>query len=211
MLRDESPEIRRTAAESLGKIGDSGVIPSLLPLVTDSIPGVRWAAAQALGRVASPSNREVVDALARALEDPNDLVKQAASIAIGEIEPSPELLEPVASLVHASDVKIRRAAVRALLQTDAQRWLSALTSAVLDEDSDVRQGVIAVLGESGNETHTTEIRKQLIEDSSPAVRTEAVYRLGKVGSLEARAAVERASGTDPDPDVRRWAAAGLKS
>lgn len=211
LLDDENPEVRTTAAESLGKIGDSGAIPSILPLVTDPVPAVRRAATQALGRIASPSNRDVIDALALALEDSDDGVKQAASLAIGEIEPSSKQLGPVVRLVQASDREIRRAAVLALLQTDAKHWLSEITPALHDADSEVRQGAVAVLGESGGSTHATEIRKRLIEDPSPAVRTEAVYRLGKVGGLKVRLALERAFGTDLDPGVRRWAEAGLKS
>lgn len=211
LLRDKSPEIRRTAAESLGKIGDPAAAASIQLLVTDPVPAVRAAAAQALGRVAFPSDQGGVNALTRALEDPDDSVKQAASLAIGELEPAPDQLGPVVSLVHDPAVGVRRAGVRALLQVDAKPWLSTLLPAVHDSDSEVRQGVVAVLGESGGPTIAAEIRKRLVEDSSPGVRTEAVYRLGKVGGVEARAALERASVEDSDSGVRRWAEAGLRS
>jgi HEAT repeat protein len=211
LLRDESPEIRRTAAESLGKIGDPAAALVILPLVTDPAPAVRAAAALALGRFSSDSTQGVLDALTRALEDSDDSVKQAASLAIGELEPASDQLEPVVDLVKVRDTAVRRASVRVLLRVDARRWLSALVPAVHDSDSEVRQGVVAVLGESGELAVLAEIRKRLIEDSSPAVRAEAAYQLGKLGGSTARAALELASGEDSEPGVRRWAEAQLRS
>jgi HEAT repeat protein len=211
LLRDKSPEIRRTAAESLGKIGDSAATLSILPLVTDPAPSVRVAAVRALGRLSPVLKEGVVDVLTRALEDPDNSVKQAASLAIGEIEPASDQLRSVVSLVNARDIGVRRAAVRVLLQVDAGRWLSALVPVVQDSDSEVRQGVVAVLGDSGEIAVVAELRKRLLEDSSPAVRAEAAYQLGKLGGSEARAALELASREDSALGVRRWAEAQLRS
>jgi HEAT repeat protein len=212
LLRDDNPETRRTAAESLGKIGGSAAASAILPLVTDPAPAVRAAAVQALGRLSSGgSTRGVLDALTRALEDPDQSVKQAASLAIGELEPASDQLEPVVDLVKVRDTAVRRAAVRVLLQVDAGRWLSALVPAVHDSDPEVRQGLVAVLGESGELAALAEIRKRLIEDSSPAVRAEAAYQLGKLGGSAERTALELASGEDSDLGVRRWAEAQLRS
>jgi HEAT repeat protein len=211
LLRDESSEIRRTAAESLGKIGDPAAALFILPLVTDLAPAVRAAAVQALGRFSSGSIQGVLDALTLALEDSDESVKRAASLAIGEIEPASDQLGSVLSLVNARDVGVRRAAVRVLMQVDAGRWLSALVPAVHDSDSEVRQGVVAVLGESGELAVVAELRKRLVEDSSPAVRAEAAYQLGKLGGSEARAVLELASREDSALGVRRWAEAQLRS
>lgn len=211
LLRDENAEIRRTAAESLGKIGDQAAVDSILPLVSDPFPAVRATAVQALGRMASPPSQEVVDALTRALQDPIDSVKQAASMAIGDIEPVPNQLGLTVSLVSARDTQVRRAAVRALWQVDASPWLSLLVSALRDSDAEVRQSAVAVLGESGGTSMAIEIRNRLAEDSSPAVRAEAAYQLGKVGGRAARLALEEAVAKDPESGVRRWAEKELTS
>ena len=211
LLHDESPEIRRTAAESLGKIGDQGSVASVLPLLADDAPAVRAAAAQALGRLGSPSAEEVIGGLTRALEDPVDAVKQAAAIAIGEIEPVSKELGPVVNLVHAPDVRVRRAAVRALGQVDASLWGPALVPALGDPDADVRQSVVAAIGASGGPRGAAEIRKRLAEDVSPAVRAEAAYQVGKLGGSETRSALESVVAKDPDSGVRRWAEAELRS
>ena len=70
LLHDEHPDVRRTAAESLGKIGDRSALPVVLPLLTDTVPAVRAAAAQALGRWRRPTMRAVIAGLARSLNRP---------------------------------------------------------------------------------------------------------------------------------------------
>ncbi|MCX5729291.1 MAG: HEAT repeat domain-containing protein [Nitrospirae bacterium] len=51
MLRDEGPEMRRTAAECLGKIGDPRATDSILPLMHDPAAVVREASVLASSQV----------------------------------------------------------------------------------------------------------------------------------------------------------------
>jgi HEAT repeat protein len=44
LLRDEAPEVRRVAVESLGKIGDPRAVDSILSLKVDPVESVRQAA-----------------------------------------------------------------------------------------------------------------------------------------------------------------------
>ena len=126
LLRDEVPEMRQMAAESLGKIGDPRVADSILPLIHDRAAQVRAASLLAIGRMKPTPTDGVVALLTRALEDPDESVRQAAVVAIGEIEPGARLLEPVVGLLRSSDATIRRAAVRALLQVDSSQWVPVL-------------------------------------------------------------------------------------
>ena len=211
LLHDESFEVRRTAAESLGKIGDQSAVAALLPVLTDPVPAVRAAAAQALGRMSAASDEAVVAGLSRSLEDPADAVKQSAAMAIGEIEPLSRLLKPVVNLVHASDVHVRRAAIRALLEVDTSLWTPLLLPALEDPDTEVRQGTVAVLGASGNSQVRTEIQRRFLRDQSPAVRVEAAYHMAELGGTETRSVLQGAFEKDPDRGVRRWIEAELNS
>jgi HEAT repeat protein len=150
----------------------------------------------------------VVALLALALEDPDESVRQAAVIAIGEVEPDPRLLQPVVGLLRSSDPTIRRAVVRALLQIDSSRSVPALVAAGRDADAEVRQGIVAALGEWGGATASPWIRARLAEDPSPGVRAEAAYRLGLLSDPEARVSLNTAVEKDPDSGVRRWAKRG---
>ena len=208
LLHDERPEMRRTAAESLGKIGDRGSIDSILPLVQDPDEAVRQASVTAMGRLKPTATNTIVALLAQALEDPVESVRQAAVVAIGEIEPDPRLLEPIVGLLRSSDAATRKAAVRALLQIDSSQSVSSLITAGQDSDPDMRQGIVAIVGEWGGVAVSPWLRERLANDSSPAVRTEAAYRLGMRSDVEAKAALDRAVAMDADSGVRNWAKRG---
>ena len=209
LLQDEAPEMRRTAAESLGKIGDPRALDSLLPLKHDPAAMVREASVVAVGRLKPTETDGVVALMALALEDPDESVRQAAVVAIGEVEPGPRLLRPVVGLLRSSDPTIRRAVVRALQQIDSSRSVPALIAAGRDADAEVRQGIVAALGEWGGVTASPWIRARLAEDPSPGVRAEAAYRLGLLGDPEARVSLNTAIEKDPDNGVRRWAKRGM--
>jgi len=208
LLHDERPEMRRTAAESLGKIGDPRAADSILPLIQDPAAVVREASVMAMGRLKPTATEGLVALLTQVLEDPVESVRQAAVVAIGEIEPGPRLLEPVVGLLRSSDATIRRAAVRALLQVDSSQSVPALVAAGRDSDAEVRQGIVALVGEWGGAAVSPWLRERLAHDSSPGVRAEAAYRLGMLSDPASRAALSTTVGKDPDSGVRRWAKRG---
>ncbi|MEK7236502.1 MAG: HEAT repeat domain-containing protein [Nitrospirota bacterium] len=208
LLRDEEPEMRRTAAESLGKIGDTRATDSILSLIHDPAAVVREASVMAIGRLKPTATDGVVALLTQALEDPVESVSQAAVVAIGEIEPGSRLLDPVVGLLRSSDAAIRRAAVRALLQVDSSQSISALIEAGRDSDEEVRQGIVAAVGEWGGGEVSPWLRERLAQDPSPGVRAEAAYRLGMRSDFDTRAALETAVAKDADSGVRRWAKRG---
>ena len=72
LLRDEVPEMRRTAAESLGKIGDPRAADSILPLKDDPAAIVREASVLAMVGLKPAATDGVVALLTQALEDPSN-------------------------------------------------------------------------------------------------------------------------------------------
>jgi HEAT repeat protein len=200
--------MRQTAAESLGKIGDPGSIDSILSLVQDPVGAVREASVTALGRIKPPATDTIVALLAQALGDPIESVRQAAVVAIGEIEPAPRLLEPIVGLLRSPDAATRKASVRALLQIDSSQSVSSLIAAGQDSDPEVRQGIVAAVGEWGGMAVSPWLSERLANDSSPGVRTEAAFRLGMRSDVEAKAALDRAVVKDADSGVRDWAKRG---
>jgi HEAT repeat protein len=208
LLRDEAPEVRRVAVESLGKIGDPRAVDSILTLKHDPAAIVREASVLAMGRLKPTATEEVVTLLTQALEDPVESVRQAAVVAIGEIEPGTRLLQPVVGLLRSSNVEVRRTAVQALLQVDASQSIPALVTAGRDSDAEVRQGIVAAVGEWGGASVSPWLRERLAEDPSPGVRAEAAYRLGLLSDPDVRAALESTTVKDPDSGVRRWAKRG---
>jgi HEAT repeat protein len=210
LLEDKNPEVRRTSAESLGKIGDRSAAAAVLPLLSDPVSAVRAAAAQALGRMAVLDDEAVISGLARSLEDPDDQVRDEAALAIGELEPSPRQLQRVVDLLQAADVKHRRAAVRAFLSLDTGQVVDWLLPLLNDPDAEVRQGSVAAIGLSGDARAVAALRTRLAKDPSPAVRAEAAYHLGELSGQDTRTLLGAAFEKETDPGVRRWIEAELK-
>jgi HEAT repeat protein len=211
LLQDDNPDIRRTAAESLGKIGDRSAIPMTLPLLTDPLPAIRAAAAKALGRMAAPADDDVIAGLVHALQDSSDLVKQAAALAIGDIEPPAIRLASVADLLRSSDAQVRRAAVRALLLLDTGQIAGWLLPVLDDSDADIRQAAVAALGASGDPRVATALATRLAQDPSAGVRAEAAYHLGESSGQQLRTVLQTAMQKEADRGVRRWIEAELRA
>jgi HEAT repeat protein len=211
LLQDKNTDVRRTAVESLGKIGDRSAVAEVLPLLSDEAPFVRAAAAKALGRMGSASDEAIVVGLLRSLGDPAGIVRLAAAIAIGDIEPSSRQVADIVPLLQASKVDVRRAAVRALLSLDTSPFVPALLRLLSDPDVEVRQGAVAALGASGDPRAAMALQQRLAEDSSAAVRTEAAYHVGKFTGVDARPALKAAALRERDHGVRRWIEAELTS
>lgn len=211
LLQDHSAEVRRTAVESLGKIGDRSTVSSVLPLLTDSSPLVRSAAAKTVGLIGSDRMGEVIPRLFSALEDQDDAVRQAAAQAIGELDPPADLLSAFPTLLTSPDVRIRRVAIQALLSIDSTQLSEVLQRSLRDADAVVRQGAVAILGDAGLPSLLPWIEERATQDPDPAVRAEAVYRMGKMVDTRGRGLLQRIAETDSDRSVRRWAQAEVNS
>ncbi|BFU95008.1 MAG: hypothetical protein NTNFB02_17300 [Nitrospira sp.] len=206
LLRDHSADTRETAAEALGKIGDQTAALPVADLLKDESPAVRRAAARALGRLGASSGNDVMPRLVGVLSDPQESVRQAGVLAIGELEPPAESLRSISKLLVSPDIEARRAAMSALVDIDVTPWLGILETVLRDDpDPRVRQRAVAVLGQMNTPAVTARVREQLARDPDPGVRAEAAYRLRMAGDEATRRALEQAARTDKNRTVRRWA------
>ena len=205
LLQDEQEEIRRTAAESLGKIGNQMGLAALFPLIRDPSPLVRSSAIKAIGRLGSSRMEEAVTAVLPAFTDESELVRRSAVEAVGELDPSPAALSSLIQLLDSSDVRTRKAVLLALLSTDTSPWVEVLNKALQDGDGEIRRRAVAVLGENGSLVTRIQLRATVLRDPDPAVRIEAVYRLRHAPDEEIRTVLRRVAVEDQDGDVRRWA------
>ena len=84
-ISDESPLVRKRAAEALGTPRAKDAVAGLIALTspaTESDPAVRAAAVSSLGKIADPAAKSAVKA---AESDPNQFVRDAAAIALRRI------------------------------------------------------------------------------------------------------------------------------
>ena len=204
LLQDPSPDVRRTAALSLGKIRHPTAATGLVQALSDPDPYVREYSAWALGQIGEDVNDTAALRLAGALGDDHPSVKQAAASALGKIGPRPPVLAILMQALAVGERSSRRAVVEALTQLEAKGAFPALRKALNDSDPAVRQGAVAALGELGDRQALPDFRERLLFDTSPGVRAEAAYRLGKLGDHQELPALNEAAHEDASPSVRVW-------
>ena len=82
LVQDRSPDIRRTAVESLGKIGQPLHASTLTRMLSDPDPHVREASAIAVGRLQDSSVDQV--RFVEALTDSSEAVRSAVARTLGD-------------------------------------------------------------------------------------------------------------------------------
>ncbi|MCS6319076.1 MAG: HEAT repeat domain-containing protein [Nitrospira sp.] len=202
LLADSDPDVRRTAAEALGKVGHRSASAGLIVSLNDRDASVRAAAALSLGRV---GDGESGSALAERLADSDEAVRAASAMALGAIEISAVRESQILKVLHHPQDSARIAATRALLTLDTVSLSADLVGALHDSDAQVRQGVVAVLGETGDGGAVPHLLLLLRTDASAGVRAEAAFRLGKIGTSDVLADLSKAAMADLDVGVREWA------
>lgn len=205
LLQDPSPDVRRTAALSLGKIGHSAGTQGVVRALSDSDPLVRQFSAWALGQIGEGLSTDAAIAVASALSDDHPAVKKAAAKALGNIGIREPMVPLLIEGLTVGEVHSRRAVVDALMHLEGKGAYSVLVGAVDDPDPQVRQGAIAALGELGDRQALPKFRKHLLRDPSVGVRTEAAYRLGKLGDEADIPSLRKAAKQDTSPIVHLWA------
>ncbi len=211
LLNDPNPELRRTAAQALGKIARKEAVPALMGALRDPDAGVRRHAAWALGMIGEDAVGPDRSPLASLLFDPDPGVREAAALALGltgDTQTGIELLlERVRESGTPSDSK--RLAAASLGGMEARTAVPVLTKLLADPDARVRRWAVAALGEIADRQTIAPLGQVLAKDPDPGVRIEAAFRLGKFGGEAAGPALTAAL-KDPNADVRRLAEAAVK-
>ncbi|MEO7861588.1 MAG: HEAT repeat domain-containing protein [Nitrospirales bacterium] len=205
LLTDTHPDTRRTAALSLGKIGDPQSIPALVLALSDPDDQVRQSSAWALGTMGESLSDHSLVALVQHLTDPSDSVKQAVVLALGRTAVQEELLQVLTEAYAISTIDTQRTIIQSLAHFEFPFSYSVYLQALESPDSLTRQSAIAGLGELGDPRGLPFLRTHLLQDPSVGVRSEAAFRLGKLGTSADVPALKQAMETDPTPNVHFWA------
>jgi HEAT repeat protein len=201
LLQDPNPDLRQTAALSLGKIASAEAAPSLILSLRDADPSVRQYSAWALGNLGERANAEAASALIVLLGDPVSTVASAAAQAIGSIGAGPEIITQLSTVLSEGSVQARRAAITVLGVLESPLAYNGLLSA----------RAVAALGELGDRRAIQGIEARLRLDSSGGVRTEAAYRLGMMSDEGSLPILRAAAAEDPNERVRRWAQRAIEA
>ncbi|MEX0829346.1 MAG: HEAT repeat domain-containing protein [Nitrospirales bacterium] len=205
LLQDPQPDTRRTAALSLGKISDPQGIPALVSALSDPDEEVRQFSAWALGNLADSLSNDALVSLVQHVADPSDDVREAVVLALSQTQMSEELLQVLGEAYTISTHATQLTIIQTLAQFEFPFSYTLYIQALKSQDPLVRQTAIAGLGELGDPRGLLVMRTHLLQDSNVGVRSEAAFRLGKLGGPEDIPALRQARDTDRTPNVHFWA------
>ncbi len=193
------------AAERLG----ARLVPALERLLTREDSETRALAILSLAKAAPPSAPALEQDIKTLLRDPSPLVREHAMRAVPAVairlgKAPPALLELLREALAKAGWEDRRTAALALGQLGATQPIDALTAAVADSSSLVREAVAQALG-SGPAAAVDPLLT-LSADPVAAVRAAAAASLAKQRDDRARRRLRELAG-DPSPAVRAAAAA----
>ncbi|MHC5764440.1 MAG: HEAT repeat domain-containing protein [Nostoc sp.] len=215
LLKDESQNVRYSAAEALGNLGNASpqVVEALLSLLKDETENVRYSAVFALGKLGNASP-QVVEALLGLLKDESESVRYSAAFALGKLgNASPQLVEVLLGLLKDESENVRDFAALALgnLGNASPQVVEVLLGLLKDESENVRNSAAEALGNLGNASpQVVEALLGLLKDKTESVRNSTVFALGNLGNASPQV-VEALLGLlkDETESVRYFAALAL--
>jgi HEAT repeat protein len=182
---------RQNAALSLAKLQAPGAVPDLIKLAENRALDVAEHAYLALGLIGGD---DALAYLVRRLDTPDPERLGHVIWALGNIA-DPRAFESVAPLTAHPTVGVRRNALRALAQTDVQRAVPYLVSALRDQDSDSRcqalEGLTKALGQD-----SLPYVVDALEDEHMFVQSAAIRQLGELGGEAAEPYLLHAANPD---------------
>ncbi len=144
-LKDEEIEVRATAAEALGEIGDARAVESLVQYLSDKQLDIGEEAAEALGKI---GDVRAVEPLIQALSFEDSSTRAFAAEALGEIGDA-KAVEPLIQALSFEDSSTRAFAAEALGKIGDARVKKPLEQALSDENPHVQKTASKALEKMG--------------------------------------------------------------
>ena len=188
-LDDPHPEVRERAVTTLWESEDRSIAVRLATLATnDEGPGVRAAAALALhgyvesivgGRFDEQTSKAVVDALRKAVDDPNVEVRAAALEAAGAI-PEEWVGSHILDAYEDESRELRVAAIRAMGDSAEERWAEYISDQLYSGETEFRLEAVLAAGANGSESLVEPLGEALADDD-PEIVLAVIEALGEIG------------------------------
>ena len=174
-LKENSSEVRGSAATALGWIGSESALEALLETLRDEASNVRGSAATALGWIGSEA---AVAALLESLHDEDSITRGSAATALGRIR-SEAAVEALLEALNDEASDVRSSAATALGRIGSETAVEALLDTLKDEDSYIRSKAVMALVRIGSITAVKPLIIML-KDRPSRVRETAIVALGRI-------------------------------
>lgn len=175
-MRNRDPAVQYEAVEALGNSRDPAAIDALMGALTgDQYSGIRWKAAEALGKIGAPA----VPALIGALKNPDEDIRWKAAIVLGEIGDA-RAVGPLVDLLVDEDRFVRSRAGYALGMIGPPAVVD-LRTALVDGGAETKRAAAAALGTIPDPA-AADALLQGLDDPSDDVRQEVIAALSRQGA-----------------------------
>jgi HEAT repeat protein len=201
--RSPDADMRRAALVRLGHTRRSEGLPLLVEAAADANPSTRLVAISALAELDAP---EIVSHLKAAASDSDETVASAA-VELLIARRGAAAAQAVAELIARPQFTERIS--HALALPGGER-LAGIVAALKEADPDSADLLAMILARARRE-ETNRALIALLQQGPLEARRAVARALTATEHRDARAALEVASATDPDPDVRRLAALALET
>jgi HEAT repeat protein len=171
---NQDPQIRCSAADALGTIGNAEAIPCLIGALSDGEKAVRAHVAAALGKLGSAA----VEPLRVPLADANWIVRYRAAEALGLIGDA-EAVRPLVRALRDDVDHVRYMSAKALAHIRDPQALEPLIATLGDENEFVRRSVAAALGAMPTDAARSALEEALRRECCEGVRTAVADALAR--------------------------------
>ena len=134
LLEDSDPDVRRTAALSLGKIGHPAGLPNLRGALKDPDAQVREYSLWAISQIGESVDLLTTIGVVATLADPETAVQQASAETLGFLPLQDSIIDVLGEALSVGRVSSRQATVSALMNLASPRSYPALVEILQDPD-----------------------------------------------------------------------------
>ncbi|MCE9600701.1 MAG: HEAT repeat domain-containing protein [Gemmatimonadetes bacterium] len=199
-LRDDDAEVRRAAADALGRMRHPMAIDALVAAVSDSSSEVSRAALYALGNF--DRSRVPVAPFRRALAHEDPEIRSHAVRMLGELRDRASIAS-ISRMLADTNADVRMAAMQSLMELEAPIGEDVILRALEDRAEEMRLLAASFAGDRQLVVAVPHLIRML-DDRSGSVRETAAQALSEMRTDASTAALRRAL-THKDPAVRRIA------
>jgi HEAT repeat protein len=199
ILEDPDPELRKAALAALGRLNAKRFSVDVARRLKDPDPAVRIAAVDVLRDWRA---KEFIEAVAALLDTPGVEVRAHALTALGELDArayAPQMAQALSE--KSAPVELRVGALKGLRGLRAVEYIPDVVAQLQAPEGFVRALAVDVLGAFGARDRVGLVEDRL-RDPDAMVRVFSAQTLAVLGVPGSKTALERALGTEQDPEAR---------
>jgi HEAT repeat protein len=208
-LSDDDAVIREQAIDGLWECDHISLITMFLSaLRSDDVPGVRAAAASALGRfvelaqdgkLIATAVKDLIQPLTEIIQDESDtiLVRRRSLESLSTLS-TPNIMQLIHSCYTHGDPHMKESAIYAMGKNGHRAWIPLLLTEVSNEDPAIRYEAASACGRLGDPSSIDSLRKLLTQEDDAEVQMAAIHALGAIGGAAAKSALLSAVDSEDD-------------